>query len=240
MIPTSASRYRPPPVTKKITVVSSAHGGMQAGEQGRTAVVPAPAGIVAGNLLLAVFSCDDGAFPTTISCPGWTLLTNYTFTTRNNTGIVGAFYKIASASEPASYSWTSAQVYACNVGIIQLAGVNATDPFGGVVPTVYKAAAALNPVFPAITLPKPMSIMQVCAQGGNYTNAVSNAYTPPAGYTIAVQSITQYNSAAIWDSEATFAALSDDLQAAGTVTPPSGTFQKSYLYGSLSIALNPA
>ncbi|WP_454056852.1 hypothetical protein [Cupriavidus sp. Marseille-Q8015] len=239
MIPTSASRYRAPPVTTKITIVSSAHNGMQA-DSGHSVAIPAPAGIVAGNLLLAVFSCDDGTFPTTISCPGWTLLTNYTFTTRNNTGIIGAFYKIASASEPASYTFTGTQVYAMNIGIIQLAGVNQADPFGGVAPTVYKAAAALNPVFPPITLPKSMHIMQVCAQGGNYTNAVSNAYTPPAGYTIAVQSITQYNSAAIWDSEATFAALSNDMQAAGVVTPPSGTFQKSYLYGSLSIALNPA
>ncbi len=212
---------------------------MQA-DSGHSATIPAPAGMVAGNLLLAVFSCDDGVTPTSITSPGWTLLTSYLFTTRNNNGIVGVFYKIAGASEPASYTFTGSQANAMNVGIIQLAGVNATNPFGGVAPTTYKAAATLNPVFPAITLPKAMFVMQVCAQGGNYTNAVSSAYTPPAGYTIAVQSITQYNGAAIYDSEATFAALSDAIQPAGVVTPPSGTFQKSYLYGSLSIALNPA
>lgn len=235
------TRYRAP-ASAGIAIVSSSQGG---GESAPPAFVgsvsiPAPAGIVAGNLLLAVFSCDDSTAPTTITSTGWTLLVTFQFSTRNNFGNMGVFWKLATASEPSSYAFNGAACYALNVGIIQLSGVNKTSPFNSVAATSRKATAATAPVFPAITLPKAMYVLQVVAQGGNFTNAVSTAYAPPTGYTLAVSSTSQSSGATTDDSEATFAALSNTIIAAGSYTPPSGTLNKSFQYGAQSVALNPA
>lgn len=240
MIP-ALCRYRAP-AGKPIAIVSSSQGGGEAVVPAfvGTVSIPAPSGIVAGNLLIAVFSCDDSAAPTTITATGWTLLVSYQFSTRNNEGSVGVFWKIATASEPASYTFNGASCYAMNVGIIQLSGVNASSPFNSVAPTKTKGTATVTPLFPAITLPKAMYVLQVVAQGGNYSNGVSTAYTPSSDYTLAVASTSQANAAATDDSESTFAALSNARIVAGTYTPTSGTLNKSYQYGSLSVALNPA
>lgn len=240
MIP-ALCRYRAPVVVSSIKVVSSSQGGAENGTLGSAVnSIPAPAGIVAGNLLLAVFSSDDSVSPTSLSCSGWTLLKSYLFTTHNNDGNMGVFWKIATASEPAAYSFDQTKCYAMNMGIIQLSGVNASNPFGGVAPTAAKAIATTTPVFPAITLAQSMAVLEVVAQAGNYSGSVSTSYTPPTGYTLAVASTSQSNGAATWDSEATFAALSTALIPASTYTPPSGTLSKSYAYGALSVALNPA
>jgi hypothetical protein len=234
-------RYRASASTP-IAVVSTSQGGAEVAPPSFVGAVsiPAPSGIVAGNLLLAVFSCDDSTAPTTITSTGWTLLVTFQFSTRNNFGNIGVFWKIATASEPASYAFNGAACYAMNIGIIQLSGVNSASPFNGVAATARKAVAAVTPVFPAITLPKAMYVLQVVAQGGNFTNAVSTSYTPSADYTLAVSSTSQVNGYVTDDAEVTFAALSKARIAAGAYTPTSGTLSKSYQYGAVSVALNPA
>lgn len=231
------TRHRGVPYTgPAITLVSKADGGAQAS----SAAITAPAGIQSGDLLYAVFVCDDTAAAVSLTCAGWTLHASHLFTTHNNNGFIGAFYKIATASEPASYTFSSATATAMTIGILCFSGVSQSSPFAGIAPATHSAAAATACVFPAITLTAPMYVLAVAGQGGNYTNNVSNAFTPPAGYTLTDSSISQYNQGGTGsDSESVFSMLSNSGFAAGTRTPLNGTFNTSYAYGSMTVALNP-
>lgn len=228
--------WQPPVVITGIEVVSVSDGGAQAA----TASIPAPANIVAGNLLYAVASADDSAATSTLASTGWTLHKRYIFTTRNDNGNIYGFYKIASASEPAAYTFSGTNVHALNVGIMQLSGVDPNDPFGGIAPTAAKAAASTVAAYPAITTTVAGKLLAVAAQAGNYSGSVSNACTPGAGYTGAVSSVSQYASGSVYDAESTFAALSDATLDPGSLTPPSGTFNVSYVHGTMTVFLKPS
>ncbi|WP_109479137.1 hypothetical protein [Paraburkholderia sp. C35] len=235
MIP-AVTRYRAPPAGSGIQVVSSSNGGSQTS----SATIPAPSGIVAGNLLYALFTCDDTKSPLSLACAGWTLHTSLIFTTHNDNGFIGGFYKIATASEPASYTFSGATVKSVNIGILNLSGVNQSDPINSVVPVTKKATAATSCVFPAITLPKALYLLLIAGQGGSFSGSVSNVFTPPAGYTMGVSSTSQYNQGSNYDAESSFGALSNAAVAAGAQTPAPGTFNVSYAYGAINVALNPA
>jgi hypothetical protein len=231
------TRYRAPPASSGVRLVSSSNGGAQTG----SATIPAPSGIVAGNLLYAAFVCDDTASALSLASAGWTRHgTPLLYTSHNDNGFIGGFYKVATASEPASYTFSGATVKALTVGIVNLSGVNTSDPFNAVAPATKKAVAATSCVFPAITLPKALYLLLIAGQGGSFSGSVSNAFTPPSGYSLAVASTSQYNLGSTYDAESVFAALSTGPVAAGSQTPAPGTFNVSYAYGAACVALNPA
>jgi hypothetical protein len=111
--------------------------------------VPAPAGVAAGDVLIANLEVD--ADPATVSGPaGWTQALD----TRVANGIGGFFhaqtwYKVATASEPASYSWSMPGSPWVDIGLLDYTNVNASNPLDGI--TGRDAGTTSTPVTGSLT-----------------------------------------------------------------------------------------
>jgi hypothetical protein len=94
---------------------------------GNNLTLPVPSGISAGDLLIAVLYTGDptgsGGDPTTVTLPtGWTALPNATSPGAEPLGGILTAYHVATASEPASYTFNSGNFN--NVTAVMLAYVN--------------------------------------------------------------------------------------------------------------------
>jgi len=89
----------------------------------KTVVIPAPAGVRPGDVMLAVL--DVKTIPTVTTPAGWTFVA----ITRSGSKFEQAVYaRIVTASESSSYQWTlSAKRAACG-GIVAYSGVNTSTP----------------------------------------------------------------------------------------------------------------
>lgn len=94
-------------------------------------VCPKPAGVVAGNVLIA-FTGSYAPAVTAWASSGWTFvtLTNETAGPAGSDMSCGLLYKVAGASEPASYTFTSTGGGASNINVIMAAysGVDNVTP----------------------------------------------------------------------------------------------------------------
>lgn len=137
-----------------IAFVNFSSGGNAFFSNPGTVTVPAPASIVSGNLLLAVVAMGEGVTPDSISPPsGWALLASQGQSQPPSGGPWDQllYYKVAGASEPATYSWTVATQTGCAIGIAQYSGTNAVTPFDGA-PT-FSSNTGGNPAKPATFAP---------------------------------------------------------------------------------------
>jgi hypothetical protein len=73
-----------------------------------------PAGVVAGDMMIAFVSIVAAGVPT-CSSPGWTLIGENARTV--NGGFISSFYKIAGSSEPSTYVFTNGGSYVGTDGI---------------------------------------------------------------------------------------------------------------------------
>ena len=91
--------------------------------------VSKPAGVAAGDLLLATIEVD--ADPVTVTPPnGWTLLIDTVAAQGTaNAWHAQVWYKVATASEPASYTWTVGGSPWVDIGLAAYSGVSTTNPF---------------------------------------------------------------------------------------------------------------
>lgn len=111
---------------------------------GTTIVVSTPA-YVENDLLLAIITADTGTATWTSS--GWTSLF-----TQTNTAQQAMLYKIATASEPETVTFTASAAETFNGCIISIQDVNTTNPFGSpVVRSTTTQAAAAKFQMPTIT-----------------------------------------------------------------------------------------
>lgn len=241
MIP-SPFRYRAPPSGGggiALVSTSSAYALTTAGNAGNAyATLPAPANIVAGNLLFAYLVVDDMSSAISITPAGWTLWKSYQYSSHNNYGWVACYYKIATASEPASYSFGSPTINAVSVACIQLSGVSQSNPFGGINPTNAKANSVTT-TFATLTRAVAGFELLVAATGSNYSGTVANGWTPPGGYTQLPAVTGNYNGYIIGESQSIFAAY-NAATPAGATGALTGTLSKSYFNGTFNISFNPA
>ena len=92
-----------------------------------TVTVAAPTAIASGNLLIA-FTTSDGA--STFSAPsGWTLYE--LIPAVSNSPSFTIFWKIATGSEPSTYSFVASPVEALIVSILNISGASIVSPFNG-------------------------------------------------------------------------------------------------------------
>ena len=87
-----------------------------------------PAGVKAGDFLLAQITFDKGSDAGSnaqITPPGWTLVRR---TNRGSDLGQAIFYRVAGATEPASYNWTFSQAVKVAGGILRYTGVSTTAP----------------------------------------------------------------------------------------------------------------
>ncbi|HEV8471102.1 MAG TPA: IPT/TIG domain-containing protein, partial [Candidatus Limnocylindria bacterium] len=135
-----------------------------------TYTIPTPAGVVANDVMVAALSLNGGGAVTAPT--GWTLIRN----TNKGSVRLWSYYRVAGASEPASYTWKSGQVVAGVAGIAAYIGVDPLNPLNG-----SSGATGSNnkATAPAVTLTAPSVALLLLTIDGTFSGSV----TYPAGFT---------------------------------------------------------
>ena len=102
-------------------------------------VVPTPAGVQAGDVMIAVV--DVKATPTVTTPVGWTPVSN---TFNGNAIRQLVYWRVATDAEPASYQWGYTQVRAASGAIAAYTGVDTVNPVGS-----FSAGTASTTAIPA-------------------------------------------------------------------------------------------
>ena len=139
-----------------------------------TATVTTPAGTSANDVLVACITMNGGTIPTTPS--GWTRFA--AVTSVSNPRVYG-FYRVAGASESASYSWSLSSSVAHSVGVARYSGVDPTSPLD--IATSAAGAAATSGTVPSMTTTSPNTMLAGCM--GINTASTGVAITGPANMT---------------------------------------------------------
>ena len=134
--------------------------------------IPAPTGVQAGDVMVAGISVRGQ--PAITPPSGWALVRQDVNGTTQKQAV---YYKVATGSEPGSYTWTFAASRAASGGILDYIGVNTSNPIdasGGQV----NATASRSVTAPSITTSTPgdQLIGFFCMTG-------NNTFTPPTGQT---------------------------------------------------------
>lgn len=141
-----------------------------------------PTGVLAGDLLLAVFANADQA---TTMPSGWTQLFYDTANaTTGHTWGAGVHYKIATASEPTNYTFSVASSAPLVLTLTAWSGVDPTTPIG----TNYAEVASA-----ALTEPHTGPTATVSVANGRmvYLRSVRFAGSTPATYTTASGTVSE-------------------------------------------------
>ncbi len=138
-------------------------------------VVTKPTGVVEKDVLIASFAASSNS--ATITPPtGWSLISD-TSQAAVNTSRLSTYYKVASSSEPATYTWTVSSIgNGVGVGISAFAGVDTSNP-------VMVSGSTTTPLSLSHTAP---SVVASEANGLLVTSheyASASSWTPPNGMT---------------------------------------------------------
>lgn len=142
---------------------------------GTTLTIPKPANVAQGDLLVSCLSLNGGSITTTGAPAGWTRLA--AVTTIANPKVYG-YYKVATASESASYSWTTTSTTSGG-GIARYSGAAGLDTAA----TTASGAATSSGTVPAVTTTTAKAMLVGCMS----VNSGSVSLTSPAGMAQAVE-----------------------------------------------------
>jgi hypothetical protein len=139
--------------------------------------VSTPAGVAAGTFLIAQFTADGR--PAITSAPaGWAPVVAPL--SINARATVFAYYKVAGAAEPASYTWQLSTAAKWNAGVTAFVGVDRVTPFDSPASTaVNRTTNRTSLAVPGVTT-KTAGAMVV---GGVGLNSSSATVTAPSGWT---------------------------------------------------------
>lgn len=188
---------------------------------GGTIVVTTPGAVAAGDLLVAIMFTTGGS---PAPPAGWTQIGSDGLT--SGVSIGKAWYKFATGSEPADYTWTMSVSDSAVLLMSAHTGVDTGTPVetltwgGSTSATTAHAAPASSPSM--------VDAMQVSAWGAT---GGAGSYTPPAGMTEHADTTTAWQFGA---------AAYDALAASGTTGTRTATCNTSTGYLSVSILLVPA
>jgi PKD repeat protein len=136
-----------------------------------TLPIPAPSGVVSGDVLIA--SVDVRGNPTITAPSGWNLIR---LDLIQNSFRKATYYRVATASEPTSYTWAFSSSLAASGGILAFSGVSTSNPIdahSGLASTGTNLITAPSVV---TSVPNTM-LVGLFAATGNLT------ITPPSGMT---------------------------------------------------------
>jgi acid phosphatase type 7 len=133
-------------------------------------VLPAPAGVQAGDVMIAQVDVRGG--PTITPPAGWSTIRVDSNPTQMK---AAAYYRVATASEPSSYTWTFSTSQAASGGIAAYVGVNTSTP----IDTSSSAQATTGTT--SITAPSVTTAGIGEMIVGLYTSTGVGTVTPPAG-----------------------------------------------------------
>lgn len=138
-----------------------------------TLTVSKPTGVAAGHVMIAQVTARGGTGTTITASSGWTLIQ------RDDSGTTlaqAAYYKVATSSEPASYTWTFNTPQQASGGIVAYSGVDNTNPINA-------NGGQPNPSSTSITAPSITTTVADTMLMGLFGTAVSTTVTPPTGMT---------------------------------------------------------
>jgi PKD repeat protein len=136
-----------------------------------TLPIPAPSGVVSGDVLIA--SVDVRGNPTITAPSGWNLIR---LDLIQNSFRKATYYRVATASEPTSYTWAFSSSLAASGGILAFSGVSTSNPIdahSGLASTGTNLITAPSVV---TSVPNTMLVGLFAATG-------SLTITPPSGMT---------------------------------------------------------
>ncbi|WP_307609192.1 phytase [Pseudarthrobacter sp. W1I19] len=140
-----------------------------------TLTVPKPANVAQGDLLVSCLALNGGTVAATGVPAGWTRIAAVTAIA--NPKVYG-YFKVATASEPASYSWMTTSTTS-GAGIARYSGASGLDG----VATSASGAAASSGTVPAVTTTAANAMLVGCVS----VNSSSVTLTSPAGMSQAVE-----------------------------------------------------
>lgn len=186
-----------------------------------TNVVNAPASIVAGNLLVAIFTNSHNDGTETITPPsGWTAAGSTFHSTVGNGAI---FWKIATGSEPATYTFTSTYSAAANhymnTAIHQYQGADSTTPFSATPVWQAYTTGTTAPAAPSVT---PSTANGTSVMGWAPFDGKSLT-TAPSGATLRT-SYTDGANYGLYTADKNFTAATNTATGAQTPTTVSDTW----------------
>lgn len=163
------------PIGATASAAAENYGVLLALRSAASLTITKPAGTVAGDVMIAAVTATPSSIPITPPT-GWTLIQSQQ-QTANTSSVVSAFYRVAGASEPSSYTWILASGHAGAVGgILSYSGVDTAVPLD----VSAKAATpkSLNHAAPSVTTTQTGDMLVTVHE---YTS--SRSWTPPAGMT---------------------------------------------------------
>jgi PKD repeat protein len=188
-----------------------------------TISIPKPVGTAAGDVLVACLASNGTRVAATGVPAGWTQIAAVLQGTSTRTF---GYYKVATASEGGSYTWTLNAAVANSGGIARYSGVSTASPLDGA-PAWASGAAATSGTVPGLTTSVANAMRVGCMSIDSSSTSVT--ITPPSG------------TAAFWNLAGKRQAAADGLQ---PVAGPTGTqtwvFSSSREWAGWLIALKPA
>ena len=146
-------------------------------------VVPRPAGVANGDVLVAQFTAD--ANPSVTTAPaGWSTVVT-PLSVKTNARVFAYYHVVTDANaEPASYKWALSTAVKWNAGMTAYRGVNTTTPFDTAATTKVNTTASASMAVPGVTTTKAGALLI----GGVGVDSGSVAVTPPSGWTEELES----------------------------------------------------
>lgn len=142
---------------------------------GTTLTIPKPANVAQGDLLVSCLALNGGSVTATGVPAGWIRLA--AVTTISNPKVYG-YYKVATASESAGYSWTTTSTTSGG-GIARYSGASGLDTAA----TSAAGAAASSGTVPGVTSTTANAMLVGCMS----VNSSSASLNPPGGMAQAVE-----------------------------------------------------
>jgi hypothetical protein len=216
----TAQKYGPDSVYDTLTEANTGDAGSityranaSAQSQGSLTITK-PTGTVQDDVMVANIYVV-GTNPTITAPSGWTLILS---TLDGTTARLSTYYKVAGASEPASYQWTFSGASMTEGGIITFYGVITTSPID-----VYDGQAnAASTSYTAPSVTTTVGNAMLVAAFGAKAGGSSNTVTPPAGMTECYD-VGQNNNGPSCTEAATVAQTSAGASGTKVATGQSGT-----------------
>ena len=185
-----------------------------------TVTVPRPTGTAAGDVLVACLATNGGNVSGAGVPAGWTPIA--AVTAINNPHVFG-YYRIASALEPPSYSWSLTGSVTNGAGIARYSGVDDIAPLAASATTA-TGASSTSGSLPGVTTATPDAMLVGCM--GINSSPTTITIASPAGM------------AQAWDIGGKRHELADGIQAAaGASGTKTWTFSASREWGGWLTAL---
>ena len=170
--PAAVTTQPPPPPTGHI--LRAAVGTVVNTTATNLVTIPAPAGLVSGDVLVACLTLNGGGVATAGIPAGWTPIA--TVTSLANPKVLG-YYHVAGTSEPPSYGWTLSSAVTNGAGIARYTGVNTLNPID-VPATTATGPAATSGTLPGVTTVTDGAMLVGCMAVNSSSTAITIGSPP--------------------------------------------------------------